>query len=416
MSVLLCVLMLTMTFSGCGSASSKSPSKLQIIEDLSQEDDLVTASDNTGLYSIKNIEIKLADTVDDIYEADIVVELENRVYSLQRNVTVTYKKYDVGGWILEDVSGINTIKSTAIGAYPESAAVNNARNRYDNVKLESHETDLKNLIDVFTFSSTYNGDFFNYTISFEETYSAESGTWQKVNSTIKKCDSNLNAISGLYYFGNSEDAQVLHFNDDSTVTMLIGENLDMSYRTRTTILTEKPTYEFDEETLSYTMHFDRYVFTITQNEITYYNNTLSNVCFFDYKWLRENFYDNCVGFLKEDQKRNQGKYSSDPSSTITQNDVYGIWDARYKGVLDYYFKITASGVDYATDKYELNDVNSPEIDLLFYGYDEQRQAYVVYFCERIYTTSSFYVDRIHVFQFVKTSNGTIELKSYSSEL
>ena len=402
-----------MTFAGCSTASSKAPSKSQIIKDLSQEEDLIVSSDNTGRYKIKDIEIELADTVDDIYEADIVVEMENQVYSLQKNATITYKKYDVGGWVLEDLSGIHTIKTKAIGAYPETIAVNNARNKYDNVKLESHKTDLTNLIDVFTFTSTYNGTFFNYTINFEEIYSAKNGTWQKESSTIKNCDSNLNAISGLYYFGGSEDAQALHFNDDSTVTMLIGEDLDMSNRTQTTILTEKPTYEFNEDSLSYTMRFGSYIFTITQDEITYYKSTLRKVCFFDYKWLRERFYSQCVEFLNEDQNRNQGKYSSDPSSTITQNDVCGVWNALYNGTLNYYFKITDSGVDYARDKNELKDVNSPKSDLLFYGYDEQRQAYIVYYCARTYTTSSYYVSKIHTFQFIKTSNGTIQLKRHS---
>lgn len=405
---LICSAIILITiFTACKNLSINAPTKSQIKEDLSQEESVVESIDNTGLFSIESIDIELADTESDIYKADIIIHLENQVYSVQRKATVTYKHYDVGGWVYEDISHIKAEESNIIGPYLETCAINTAKYTYDNVKLISHETNLNQKTDEFTFTSTYEGKFFDYTITFVDTYSATDGSWKHTDRKVTSSDNKLHLIDGLYYFGISEHGKVIHFNNDSTVTLLSEDDTEE--------LTLTPTLNFYPNDLSCSMQLGGYSFTITQDAIKYGENTLSKICFFERKWLRESFYNTCMEFLNEDQNRHSGEHSSDLSSSITRKELYGQW-IKNDPPFRYVFEISDTEVSF---NYPLSFRSETKFaktrfpkDLLFYGYEAERQAYIVYFCERKYTTHDFYVDKVHTLEFIKKSNGTVVLNKY----
>lgn len=384
--------------SGCNSIGA--PSERQIQKDLSDNGDVIEAIDETGYFDIENIKITLADTREKDYEASIIVYLQNDIYTAQRNITVNYKYYDTGGWILKDVKVLEISNIEVIAAYPENAAIRNASDSYNNISLESHDTDLKKKQDVFRFTSTNKGKYFDYTVIFEEIYSADNGIWTHTETNIISTDCDMHQIDGIFYdydaAANNYIISALHFDSISeyhaSITYIHYDTND-----RSAFVNEKGMeLNFNPDKIEFKM--DEY--TIKPNEILRGRKTIETCYFYEKEWTRTECADICRKLLDKDRERHS-EYSSDPSYTIKKDDLYGIWKYNdNQNSLEILAPTQKTMAMYLTG-------NLDGIIINIYGYDSLKKSYIAF---------SVNSPKLYLLEFVKDENGTISLKTPQKDL
>lgn len=196
--------------------SNKKPSIQQIKNDLLAKDDIVYCMNEFGEADIEKIEVILANTDNDKnYEANLKLDMKNKVYKMSMDVTVKYKYYDTGEWQYQSHTASSAENIIAIAAYPESNAKSNARENYSDLLMESHETNLNNKTDIFVFSAKNTGMWFDYSVKFQDIYSCEKGKWELKERKVLNKDATIKKVKGLWYIsdGFRNDFYAYHIDD-----------------------------------------------------------------------------------------------------------------------------------------------------------------------------------------------------------
>ena len=377
---------------------------------------------------LEEIEITLANTIDNVYTADLVVYLENSDYKLKRNAEIVYVHYDTGGWLVDSIDVNEPYDIVALSPYSEDLAISDIEYAYNgSIELVDHNTDLDTGIDEFVFSVIVKGENFDYTTQVKYTYLTNNSFWKKDKTEIIDTNYTLKNIDGIWYCGDSVNATAIHFDSinynknnsvsSGTVTII---DFDHSgpFNPKTTIEKERNTYNINfEQEYSYEIRNDSTEYYIINSEIAvfqdkiyYYGRELSKVNYLNIYWLRESCKETCKKFENIDINRHLKINPNDPSRSITKKDILGIWNCE-----KYYYGFTEKTVNFlgsnsipSTDEI-LKDkkIDYKFFDINYYGYDYKEKSYIVYYYD---------VGSIKTFKFFKKSNGDIKMNVFGEKV